>query len=259
MRKVGIVILLVAIVSLSVVGAQATTYYISTVTMNMAPTSGSPSTSIFLMIRVRLLSITTADIHYYIFYDDMKVLTGVFNVTSTYTRSLDIAFSIPSAAKYRTYGDHSVSVWVEDSESNIITRLSIFIVTTDGAVPTDWWKNLPAAYYEYLRGPAGPKGDTGATGATGAAGATGATGPKGTDGLNGVTGATGATGPMGPQGPKGATGDVGATGLQGPSGKDADMFWVWAVVVISIVSVLLSLVANARRGEYIQGELEGQP
>jgi hypothetical protein len=94
------------------------------------------------------------------------------------------------------------------------------------------------------------KGAVGAIGPTGATGAIGLTGPLGPAGPQGVTGAKGVAGDVGARGEIGATGATGATGA---SGKDADMIWVWGALAISIISAVLSLVANARRGEYIEG------
>jgi hypothetical protein len=221
----------------------------------MAPTSGDPTTSIFVMIRVLPKLSATENLQYYVFYDDVKITQGYFKYNSTYNayvRSADVTLSIPAPAKYQAYGTHQVSVWIEDINGVITTKTDTFTITENGALPTNWWQNLPAAYYAYVKGAIGATGPTGATGATGPAGATG---PKGATGSTGATGSVGPKGDTGATGPQGSKGDTGATG---PAGADANMFWVWIAIGCSVVAVLLSLMANARRVEYVEPKQEEQ-
>jgi hypothetical protein len=296
-KNIAVIGLLIVMLSLPMMGAFATVP--TNWTINVTPTSGTSTSSIFLMIRVTPKVSLTQNLHYYIFYDDDLITNSIFlgNTTSGYIRSLDYSFVVPSSmTKYQTPGDHTIKVILEDvNDGTQSTKTATFTITDATALPSDWWLNLPPDFFAYVKGAPGTKWTSGTVVPTNATGAIGdyflnkstgdvytkvtagwtlianLKGTQGTAGTNGATGATGGMGPQGPQGPQGntgaigplgpkgdtgATGATGAIGATGASGKDADMFYVWVAVACGIIALVLSLIANARRGEYLEPEQE---
>lgn len=287
-KNAGLVALMIVMLSLPMMGAMAVVAPFTWM-IDLTPTSGSATANLFLMVRVSPLTSTTQNLHYYIFYDDYKVEDNDFPFDgTTYTRMLDKSFTIPVGDKYHTYGVHTVTVKIQDPEGGLTTKTASFTINADGYVPINWWVSLPTEYFNTVKGTPGTVWYNGNTvpastlgvindyylhtvtgdiylktttttwgvlmNIRGPTGVVGPVGPQGDEGARGPTGATGATGAMGATGATGAIGPIGPTGEQGPAGTPADMFYVWVAVGCSVVAVLLAIIANARRGEYVEAE-----
>ena len=219
-RRLVLVSLLILLAAAQPAGAAVTSW-----TLNIYPASGTTTGSILLLIR-STPNAGANPVYIYVFYDDVCLIQRQTAATTGggYSYSWDIKITPPATATYTSYGYHTVTIRIEESDGTASSK-SLSYRITDGAPLGEWWKNLPAGYYAYLKG---VKGDTGSVGPQGEVGATGPAGPRG---------ATGTQGPQGEVGPQGATGDGGA---QGAVGRDFDPTLSYSALIMSIGALIVS-------------------
>ena len=207
---------------------------------DMYPEAGSTTQSILILIRVVNTDPYGAEpLYVYVMYDGaclVKKLGTTYNsATGLYYYTWDITISPPATAAATAYGEHSVTVRLEEySGEASVKELTYTIV--DGAPQGEWYKSLPSGYYAWLRG---AKGDTGAVGPQG---------PQGEPGVDGVSPsidyaalagsinyvALGDSLPADVRAElKGEKGDAGAVGA---AGRDADPTLTYAALTLGAIA-----------------------
>jgi len=194
--------------SLSVVNVSANT--ISGISLDVFPTSGDITTTIFVRVRGTPYNgiYKDADNNYpvlYVFFDDKVIMQRevplIYPRTyydSYYDAAWDVEIKVPNEFPYSNLGVHEIRVRVEANDGTSATAKTTFNVV-NYIQPPEWWRDLPSEFLDTIRGPTGPKG------------ATGAQGPKGDPGVS------------------------------------APVEYFYASIGISVVAIIIALVAITRR------------
>lgn len=161
------------------------------------PNQGTTTGEILILVRVAPIN-GLNPLYVYVFYDGVCLIQRQASpvANTIYTYSWDLKVKPPATASATAYGDHTITVRIEEASGAMETK-NITYKIVDGLPQGEWWKSLPKAYFDYVKGAKGDQGDVG---------------PAGPQGEKGDIGATGVQGPIGEQGAQGPAGPVGAQG-----------------------------------------------
>ncbi|UCH43387.1 MAG: hypothetical protein JSW16_02270 [Dehalococcoidales bacterium] len=241
MKRFGLVISLVLLVSLVFMGTPADEAYAQNPTITLNPNPGSPAAPIVVVG----LDYPVGDGGYpvYIEWDDDSAFTDPKVINPVY----------PQVVYTDWLWGESTGFWAIITVPSAATTLGQFWVRAyadlgDGATET----SLPVQFsIVEIVGPQGPQGLpgpvglTGETGPAGPPGESGPPGPPGPPGPAGEQGAAGGQGPAGEQGPPGETGPQGEQGLPGEPGPAGTISI--AAIVAAVVALGLSLLGIIKK------------
>ena len=201
------------------------------VTYDVLPPSGSSNEEILIYIRVAHPN-SNEPLWAYVFWDSRPIVQRLGDVieNKVHQHRWDINFYPPT--DFCDKGIHTIKIWVEDSENNIV-KWPVWKYTITSIVPhVDWLDELSPEDIAKMTGPLGPQGE---------AGPQGVPGPLGPQGEAGPPGPMGETGTIGPQGFEGAEGPMGPPGPQGEIGESADNLILYASLGLSILAMMVVL------------------
>jgi len=163
---------------------------ITSITMEVYPTSGDITTEITLQVRGvpytgGFLTVAKDYPVLYVYYDDKIIESRVKPITksrgygdfSDYEASWDIIVHIPNEHPYSELGPHTIRVVAEASDSTKTSATKTFQVV-NYFPPPEWWSDLPPELLDHITGPRGQTGETGPAGLKGDPGAPGEAYPK---------------------------------------------------------------------------------
>jgi hypothetical protein len=208
--------------------------------VKMYPEEGSTTQSITLLVRMVDTETTgTTPRYVYVFYDGVLIIkasTSTYSsTTKLYTYRWDLAFTVPQTSEATAYGDHVVTVRLEDYDGSYSEDELEYTITEgtpkDTAIDYEkLWQNVPEEFFakiwEYIPATilATMKGETGA---------------KGQDGKD----ATINYAELGDQIDYAALAEEipaskfrGETGATGAAGKDADSTLLYICLALSLVA-----------------------
>jgi len=228
---IGIFIYILLVSALGMLHPASAVDYPFDVSYDVLPPSGSSDEEILVYIRVAHPN-PNEPLCAYVFWDSRPIVQRLGDVIegNIHQHRWDINFYPPDGLCTR--GEHTIKIWVEDSENNIV-KWPVWKYTITSIVPRpEWWEDLPPEFIANITGPPGPQGEPGVQGDIG---------PLGPQGEAGPPGPMGETGTIGPQGHIGDVGPTGSPGPQGEIGKSADNLILYASLVLSLVAMMVVL------------------
>lgn len=225
MRRLILPLVVLCLLATPLVGGAV----VSSFSVSPYPTQGTTTGEILLLVRV-LPNAAPYPLYIYVFYDGVCLIQrqAATSTAGVYSYQWDLKIKPPATVTATAYGDHTITVRLEEPSGETYSKSVVFKVV-DGVPQGEWWKNLPAGYYDYLRGSQGPLGPQG---------------PPGPQGEQGASGGRGASGAQGPQGPQGVVGSA------GPVGREADQVLTLGTFALSLVASFVWLYSawRQRRG-----------
>jgi len=208
--------------------------YPFTVTYDVIPPSGESNEEILIYIRVENPN-PNEPLVAYVFWDSRVIVQRLEDViiNKVHQHRWDITFYPPENLCAK--GDHTIKIWVEDSENNIV-KWPVWKYTITNTVPRiEWFDELSEEAIAKITGPTGPPGPIGPQGEQGIPGPIG---PQGEIGPIGDLGPQGEQGPTGSIGLPGGPGLQGETGPQGETGKSEKPIVLYTSLILSIISIM---------------------
>lgn len=146
---------------------------ISTITMEVSPSSGDITSDILVTVRGVPYICGGQLRRLYVYYDDKNVVSGQVPTDTGGRATWDASIRVPNEKPFSDLGQHTVRVVVEASDGTTASASTTFTIVNYIA-PPEWWRDLPSEFLEMIKG---PKGDTGATGIQGPKGEPGVSAP----------------------------------------------------------------------------------